>query len=82
LLVNLLPAFGPPTWVVLVLFKLNWHLSPVALVIAGALAAGVGRYCLALATGRVRGRLSQRRKTASKLSRTISLATKADQPSG
>src|ERR1017187_2084402 len=36
LLVNLLPAFGPPIWVVLVLFKLNWHLNPVALVIAGA----------------------------------------------
>ena len=57
LLVNLLPAFGPPIWVVLVLFKLNWHLNPVALVIAGALAAGVGRYCLAVATGRIRGRL-------------------------
>ena len=64
LLVNLLPAFGPPIWVVLVLFKLNWHLNPVALVIAGALAAGVGRYCLAVATGRIRGRLSQRRKNS------------------
>ncbi|HEU5429655.1 MAG TPA: hypothetical protein VFU74_22430 [Actinocrinis sp.] len=60
--VNLLPAFGPPTWVVLVLFKLNWHLNPVALVAVGALAAGGGRYCLAAATRRLRGHLSARRK--------------------
>jgi membrane protein YqaA with SNARE-associated domain len=59
--VNLLPAFGPPTWAVLVLFKLNWHLNPVALVVSGAVAAGAGRYCLAVATRRVKKRLSRRR---------------------
>ena len=47
---NLLPAFGPPTWAVLVLFKLNWHLQPVVLVVVGVLSAGAGRYLLALAT--------------------------------
>jgi membrane protein YqaA with SNARE-associated domain len=61
-LINLLPAFGPPTWVVLVLFKLDWHLNPVALVLLGAIAAGSGRYVLATATGRLRGHLSPRRK--------------------
>ncbi|MFL6114531.1 MAG: hypothetical protein ACJ786_24730 [Catenulispora sp.] len=61
-LINLLPAFGPPTWVVLVLFKLDWHLNPVALVLLGAIAAGSGRYTLATATGRLRGHLSPRRK--------------------
>lgn len=70
LLVNLLPAFGPPTWVVLVLFKLNWHLNPVALVIGGALAAGGGRYWLAVATGRIRGRLSQSRKDSLQAAKT------------
>lgn len=60
--INVLPAFGPPTWVVLVLCKLNWHLNPVALVLLGAIAAGSGRYCLALGTGRLRGHLSARRK--------------------
>jgi hypothetical protein len=60
--VNLLPAFGPPTWVVLVLFKLDWHLNPVALVLLGAIAAGSGRYILAIATGRLRGHLSPHRK--------------------
>lgn len=61
LLVNLLPAFGPPTALVLVLFRLNWHLDPVALVLLGACTSGAGRYLLASATGRIRGRLSVRR---------------------
>jgi hypothetical protein len=56
------PAFAPPTWVVLVLFKLNWHLNPAALVVLGAVAAATGRFWLASATGRVRGRLSPRRR--------------------
>lgn len=47
---NLLPAFGPPTWAVLVLCKLNWHLNAIALVPIGVVTAGAGRYVLALAT--------------------------------
>jgi len=34
--VNLLPAFGPPTWAVLVFFKLNSDLAAVPLVLGGA----------------------------------------------
>jgi hypothetical protein len=60
--VNILPAFAPPTWAVLVLVKLNWHLNPAALVVLGALAAAGGRFCLASATGRLRGRLSPERR--------------------
>lgn len=45
--INLLPAFGPPTWAVLVFARLNWHLNPVALVLLGAVAAMLGRYVLA-----------------------------------
>ncbi len=59
--VNLLPAFGPPTWAVLVLFRLHEHLAIPALVVLGALAAGGGRLCLALATRRLRGWLPERR---------------------
>ncbi|WP_084528996.1 hypothetical protein [Nocardia crassostreae] len=62
LLVNLMPAFGPPTALLLVLFRLNWHLDPVALVILGACTSGTGRYLLAAATGRIRGHLGPRRK--------------------
>lgn len=60
--VNLLPAFGPATWMLLVLFKLNWDLNPVALVVLGALAAGAGRYVLARVTHRLRAHLSPKRR--------------------
>jgi membrane protein YqaA with SNARE-associated domain len=59
--VNLLPAFGPPTWSVLVLFRLRSHLNPVALVVIGAVAAGLGRFLLAEACRQLRSRLSQKR---------------------
>jgi hypothetical protein len=44
--VNLLPAFGPPTWAVLVFFRLNPELPAVPLVLLGALAAASGRLVL------------------------------------
>ncbi len=59
--INLLPALGPPTWGVLVLFRLHEHLAIPALVVLGALAAGLGRLLLALAVRRVRARLPARR---------------------
>lgn len=59
--INLLPAFGPPTWSVLVLFRLDSHLNVVALVALGALAAATGRYVLALGTRRLSGHLSRER---------------------
>ena len=45
--VNLLPAFGPPTWSIIVLFGLQTHLPPWAIVITGAVAAASGRFLLA-----------------------------------
>lgn len=48
--VNLMPAFGPPTWLVLVLFRLHEHLAVLPLVLIGAVAATMGRVALALAT--------------------------------
>ena len=60
--VNLLPAFGPPTWTLLVFARINWHLEPVAVVLVGALAAMSGRYVLATGTRHFRGRLSDKRK--------------------
>ncbi|MEO3782008.1 hypothetical protein ABGB12_01655 [Actinocorallia sp. B10E7] len=60
--VNLLPAFGPPTAFLLVLIKLHWGLELVPLVLLAAVAASGGRYCLAVATGRIRHRLSPARQ--------------------
>jgi hypothetical protein len=59
--VNLLPAFGPPTWSVLVFFRLQSSLAAVPLVLMGALAAASGRLVLAYASRRFRSRLSTQR---------------------
>lgn len=59
--VNLLPAFGPPTWAVLVFFSLDFDLPAVPLVIGGALAAAAGRFVLASGSRRLRPRLSAAR---------------------
>jgi uncharacterized membrane protein YdjX (TVP38/TMEM64 family) len=60
--VNLMPAFGPPTWTILVLYRFQSDLNPVALVIVGAIAAGLGRLALGYATRAIRGKLSEKRR--------------------
>jgi membrane protein YqaA with SNARE-associated domain len=60
--INLLPAFGPPTWAVLVFARLHWHLNPVALVLIGGLAATGGRYLLARGARHFRNRMPTRLK--------------------
>ncbi len=59
--VNLMPAFGPPTWAVLVLLQVNLDLEPAALVLIGAVSAACGRLLLALGARRMRGRMSAER---------------------
>jgi hypothetical protein len=58
---NLLPAFGPPTWAVLVFFSLDFDLPAAPLVLGGALAAAAGRLVLANGARRLRPRLSAAR---------------------
>jgi len=58
--INLLPAFGPPTWAVLVFARLHWSLNPVALVVLGGIAACSGRYLLALGAKRFKKYLPKR----------------------
>src|ERR1035437_4305305 len=60
--INLLPAFGPPTWAVLVFTRLHWHLKPIALVLLGAVAAMSGRYLLARGARYFKGRMPNRMK--------------------
>jgi len=52
--INLLPAFGPPTWAVLVLFTLTGDYAEPVVVVVGAVAAAAGRLVLAHATRRLR----------------------------
>lgn len=58
---NLLPAFGPPTWAVLVFFSLDFDLPAVSLVLGGAMAAASGRFVLATGARRLRPRLAETR---------------------
>jgi uncharacterized membrane protein YdjX (TVP38/TMEM64 family) len=62
--VNLLPAFGPPTWTVLVALKLGLDVAAVPLVAAGALAAASGRWALAHGAWLLRGRMSDKRRAS------------------
>jgi hypothetical protein len=62
LVVNLLPAFGPPTWALLVYFRLRWSLDIAVLVGMGAIAAGGGRLLLAAATRALADRLPRSRR--------------------
>lgn len=44
---NSLPAFAPPTWIILIFFLLNYELNPFLLVILGVISATTGRAFLA-----------------------------------
>jgi hypothetical protein len=59
--VNLLPAFGPPTWALLVFFSLDFDLPAVPLVLGGAVMAALGRFTLANCARRLRPRFSSAR---------------------
>lgn len=49
-LCNLAPMFAPPTWSILVYFIITHNLKTLYVVSIGAIAAGLGRYLLALGT--------------------------------
>jgi membrane protein YqaA with SNARE-associated domain len=51
-LVNLMPAFMPPTWSILAFFLIQYHLPLLPLAFGGAVAATSGRYILALVSRR------------------------------
>jgi membrane protein YqaA with SNARE-associated domain len=60
--VNLLPAFGPPTWAVLVLFTVHGDYFEPLLVVVGALSAASGRLLLAYGTRRLRRFVPQKQR--------------------
>jgi membrane protein YqaA with SNARE-associated domain len=61
--VNLLPVLGPPTWSILVLYRLHSGLNAVALVGVGALAAALGRFVLGHVARTFRPLLSTERRS-------------------
>ena len=71
--VNLLPAFAPPTWAVLVYFRITDDLPIAPTVVVGALSAMLGRYGLAAAFRRFGSRLpASRRENLEALGTTLS----------
>ena len=60
--VNLMPAFGPPTWTVIVLYGLNTDLPVQLLVLTAAIAAALGRFTHAHAFRLLGDRLSAKTK--------------------
>lgn len=63
LLVNLMPAFGPPTWAILVFYLLTHNLNPFPLVAIGAAAAALGRLGLAVIFARIGAHLPERTRS-------------------
>jgi membrane protein YqaA with SNARE-associated domain len=59
-LCNLAPILAPPTWTVIVFFLITRDLNPVATVIIAALAAGSGRYLLAIGTRALRNYIPEK----------------------
>lgn len=47
ILLNILPAFAPPTWAALIFFVVNYNVNPVALVVLGVASSTIGRAILA-----------------------------------
>lgn len=60
LAINLLPAFGPPTWTIVALYGLHSQLPLASIVLIAALAAASGRILLALAFRHLRAWLPAR----------------------
>lgn len=60
--VNLMPAFGPPTWAIIALYALNSGIPLPALILLGAAAAALGRFLLAYGFRLIRGKLSKERQ--------------------
>jgi uncharacterized membrane protein YdjX (TVP38/TMEM64 family) len=56
---NLMPAFGPPTWLVLVYLTLGFKLEPIPLIILSVIAASLAHYLLAYAFRRFRFKLPE-----------------------
>jgi uncharacterized membrane protein YdjX (TVP38/TMEM64 family) len=60
--VNLLPAFGPPTWTIIVLYGLNTDLRLIPLVLTASFAAALGRLALACGFRLLGGHLPDKTK--------------------
>jgi uncharacterized membrane protein YdjX (TVP38/TMEM64 family) len=80
--INLMPAFGPPTSIVLVALTFNSDLEPAPLIACGAIAAAGGRLVLATACRHFRPRLSEQRRANLAAAETLLLGNRAKAAAG
>ena len=66
---NLIPAFGPPTWAALIFLRLHFGIAAVPLIIVGAISSAAGRTVLALTARRFSGHLSAERRASLEVAR-------------
>lgn len=69
--VNLMPAFGPPTWIIIAFFGLTSTLPLPAIVLVGAAVAASGRLLLALAFRWLGNRVPSRMRENLEAARTL-----------
>jgi len=48
LLVDTIPVFAPPAWIILAFMIIKWKLNPWGIIATGALGSVIGRYILTL----------------------------------
>lgn len=75
--INLMPAFAPPTWTVLVYFAVRYDLPVPVLVVVGAICAASGRLVLGTVARHSRSLFSERRVKDLDALRTLAEQRKA-----
>lgn len=71
LAINLMPAFGPPTWSIIVLYGFNTDLPLPAIIVVGAAAAATGRFLLASGFRLLGNRVSEKTRRNLAAARTL-----------
>ena len=64
LLVDTIPVFAPPAWIILAFMIINWKLNPWGIIATGALGSVIGRYILTLYMPHVSAKIFRRRENA------------------
>jgi len=64
LLVDTIPVFAPPAWIILAFMIINWKLNPWGIIASGALGSVIGRYILTLYMPHVSAKIFRRSENA------------------
>jgi len=64
LLVDTIPVFAPPAWIVLAFMIIHWNLNPWGIIASGALGSVIGRYILTLYMPHVSAKIFRRSENA------------------